>query len=147
MSAGVPMILGGDKIGRTQKGNNNAYCRQRGVVGRLGQRRRGAAAFTETAGCHRQGTPALRRDSPTKTGDGTPRCSSTALTATDEAERLRNVCPFPGYRPGGAAITNAIGLAPTDRFLLLLDAHRQTFDFTLPPGSKAWDLSSRPSPR
>jgi isoamylase len=25
-SEGVPMILGGDEIGRTQKGNNNAYC-------------------------------------------------------------------------------------------------------------------------
>ncbi len=26
LSQGVPMILGGDEIGRTQKGNNNAYC-------------------------------------------------------------------------------------------------------------------------
>ncbi|MCW2811565.1 MAG: glycogen debranching enzyme GlgX [Friedmanniella sp.] len=26
LSAGVPMILGGDELGRTQGGNNNAYC-------------------------------------------------------------------------------------------------------------------------
>jgi glycogen operon protein len=26
LSQGVPMLLGGDSIGRTQKGNNNAYC-------------------------------------------------------------------------------------------------------------------------
>src|SRR5450432_3558171 len=26
LSAGVPMIGGGDEIGRTQGGNNNAYC-------------------------------------------------------------------------------------------------------------------------
>ena len=26
LSAGVPMLLGGDEIGRTQRGNNNAYC-------------------------------------------------------------------------------------------------------------------------
>ncbi len=26
LSRGVPMILGGDELGRTQKGNNNAYC-------------------------------------------------------------------------------------------------------------------------
>jgi glycogen operon protein len=26
LSAGVPMLLGGDEIGRTQLGNNNAYC-------------------------------------------------------------------------------------------------------------------------
>ena len=25
-SQGVPMLLGGDEIGRTQQGNNNAYC-------------------------------------------------------------------------------------------------------------------------
>jgi glycogen operon protein len=26
LSQGVPMLLGGDEIGRTQNGNNNAYC-------------------------------------------------------------------------------------------------------------------------
>src|SRR6185436_14227721 len=26
LSQGVPMILGGDEIGRTQRGNNNGYC-------------------------------------------------------------------------------------------------------------------------
>lgn len=26
LSSGIPMILGGDEIGRSQKGNNNAYC-------------------------------------------------------------------------------------------------------------------------
>src|SRR5690606_39009627 len=26
LSAGVPMIVGGDEFGRTQRGNNNAYC-------------------------------------------------------------------------------------------------------------------------
>jgi glycogen operon protein len=26
LSQGIPMLLGGDEIGRTQKGNNNAYC-------------------------------------------------------------------------------------------------------------------------
>jgi glycogen operon protein len=25
-SQGVPMLLAGDEIGRTQQGNNNAYC-------------------------------------------------------------------------------------------------------------------------
>src|SRR5207244_5426875 len=26
LSQGVPMLLGGDELGRTQHGNNNAYC-------------------------------------------------------------------------------------------------------------------------
>ncbi|MFP4204941.1 MAG: glycogen debranching protein GlgX [Spirochaetaceae bacterium] len=31
LSQGVPMILGGDEIGRTQQGNNNAYCQDNDV--------------------------------------------------------------------------------------------------------------------
>ncbi len=30
-SHGVPMILAGDEVGRTQKGNNNAYCQDNGI--------------------------------------------------------------------------------------------------------------------
>ena len=30
-SQGVPMLLGGDEIGRTQEGNNNAYCQDNGI--------------------------------------------------------------------------------------------------------------------
>ena len=26
LSLGVPMLLGGDEVGRTQRGNNNAWC-------------------------------------------------------------------------------------------------------------------------
>ena len=44
LSFGVPMILGGDELGRTQQGNNNAYCQDnsRHLV-RLVRRRRGPA--------------------------------------------------------------------------------------------------------
>jgi glycogen operon protein len=31
LSQGVPMLLGGDEIGRTQRGNNNAYCQDNEV--------------------------------------------------------------------------------------------------------------------
>src|SRR5690606_36719034 len=31
LSQGVPMILGGDELGRTQGGNNNAYCQDNEV--------------------------------------------------------------------------------------------------------------------
>ncbi|HEV8633794.1 MAG TPA: glycogen debranching protein GlgX, partial [Chloroflexota bacterium] len=30
-SQGVPMLCGGDEIGRTQRGNNNAYCQDNGI--------------------------------------------------------------------------------------------------------------------
>ncbi len=31
LSQGIPMLLGGDEIGRTQRGNNNAYCQDNDV--------------------------------------------------------------------------------------------------------------------
>jgi isoamylase len=31
LSVGVPMISGGDEIGRSQRGNNNAYCQDNGI--------------------------------------------------------------------------------------------------------------------
>ena len=31
LSRGVPMLLGGDELGRTQLGNNNAYCQDNAV--------------------------------------------------------------------------------------------------------------------
>jgi len=31
LSLGVPMLLGGDEIGRTQQGNNNAYCQDKEI--------------------------------------------------------------------------------------------------------------------
>ena len=32
LSAGVPLILGGDELGRTQRGNNNAYCQDNEIT-------------------------------------------------------------------------------------------------------------------
>ncbi len=39
-SQGVPMLLGGDEMGRTQRGNNNAYCQDNEISWvELGHRR------------------------------------------------------------------------------------------------------------
>jgi isoamylase len=32
LSCGVPMVLGGDELGRTQRGNNNAYCQDNEII-------------------------------------------------------------------------------------------------------------------
>ena len=32
LSFGVPLLLGGDEIGRTQHGNNNAYCQDNPIT-------------------------------------------------------------------------------------------------------------------
>ena len=52
ISQGVPMILGGDEIGRTQQGNNNTYCQDNAITyydWDLDQERRDLLAFTARA--------------------------------------------------------------------------------------------------
>jgi glycogen operon protein len=49
LSQGIPMLCGGDELGRTQRGNNNAYCHDDEVSWhdwRLDDRARALAAFT-----------------------------------------------------------------------------------------------------
>jgi glycogen operon protein len=49
LSQGVPMLLGGDEIGRTQGGNNNGYCQDNPISWfdwRLDDRRRQLLEFT-----------------------------------------------------------------------------------------------------
>jgi len=49
LSQGVPMLLGGDEMGRTQRGNNNAYCQDNEISWvdwKLDDRRRALIDFT-----------------------------------------------------------------------------------------------------
>jgi glycogen operon protein len=60
LSQGVPMISGGDEVGRTQRGNNNAYCQDNELSWTPWDRSADALAFFEfTARLAR-----LRRDHP-----------------------------------------------------------------------------------
>jgi glycogen operon protein len=63
-SQGVPMLCGGDEIGRTQGGNNNAYCQDNETSWydwRLDKRARGLLEFTDRCIRLRKRHPALRR--------------------------------------------------------------------------------------
>ncbi len=66
LSLGVPMICAGDELGRTQRGNNNAYC-QDNELGwldwNLDKRRRAFLEFTRTLFAMRRAQPVLRRRS------------------------------------------------------------------------------------
>jgi glycogen operon protein len=64
VSQGVPMLLGGDEIGRTQRGNNNAYCQDNEISWLdwdLDERRRALLAFTQRIVALRRAEPVLRR--------------------------------------------------------------------------------------
>ncbi len=64
LSQGVPMLCGGDEIGRTQHGNNNAYCQDNEISWydwNLDERRTKLLEFTRELIRFRQKHPNLRR--------------------------------------------------------------------------------------
>ena len=64
LSQGVPMISGGDEIGRTQQGNNNAYCQDNAVSWydwTLDGTKRDLLFFTRSLIAFRKQHPVLRR--------------------------------------------------------------------------------------
>ncbi len=63
-SQGTPMMLGGDEFGRTQRGNNNAYCQDNDISWfdwNFGDDANDLLAFTKRLIKLRQAYPALRR--------------------------------------------------------------------------------------
>src|SRR6185436_12770212 len=64
LSQGVPMICGGDEMGRTQRGNNNAYCQDNELSWHdwsLDRRRKALLDFTRRLIRLRRRHPVLRR--------------------------------------------------------------------------------------
>jgi isoamylase len=64
LSQGTPMICGGDEIGRTQRGNNNAYCQDNEISWydwELDDERKQLLEFTKKLVAIRRDHPALHR--------------------------------------------------------------------------------------
>ncbi|HEV8329679.1 MAG TPA: glycogen debranching protein GlgX [Nitrospiraceae bacterium] len=64
LSQGVPMICGGDEMGRTQHGNNNAYCQDNEISWvdwNLSKPQQALLAFTKSLIALRQQHPVFRR--------------------------------------------------------------------------------------
>jgi isoamylase len=65
LSRGTPMLLAGDELGRTQQGNNNAYCQDNEISwmdwAGLSDDQRGLADFVQKLTAIRQALPMLRR--------------------------------------------------------------------------------------
>jgi glycogen operon protein len=138
LSQGVPMLLAGDEIGRTQRGNNNAYCQDNDISWvdwRLDAPAERLLEFTRKLIGLRRAHPALRRRTYPKPSDVswlTPqggdmseadwqlpfaRCLGMLLLGDRLAERDAR----------GAKIED-------DDLLILLNAHHEPIDFRLPAG-------------
>jgi glycogen operon protein len=142
LSAGVPMILGGDELGRTQCGNNNAYCQDDELTWYDWD---GAdtdlLAFARTALALRRENPALRPHEYLRGPEGGP--AQMVLYRPDGKQMSDEDWQNPTSRAlavalDGRNIEDAEGETSRDRFLLLLNAHFEAVVFTVPQRRSNW---------
>ena len=154
LSQGIPMICGGDEIGKTQRGNNNAYCQDNDLSWhdwKLNRADQQLLAFTQQLIDLRRNHPVFRRR----------RFFQGRLIRGSEVKDLA------WFRPDGREMTEeewssgfvrAIGMRLAgnainemdargepivdDTFLILFNAHHESLPFALPAHrtSLRWEL-------
>ncbi|MCO6455073.1 MAG: glycogen debranching protein GlgX [Pirellulaceae bacterium] len=143
LSQGVPMLVAGDEVRRTQRGNNNAYCQDNAISWfdwHLVDKHADMLRFVSALIKFRREQPTVRRtefmSGSSLRADGVPEVSwySTQGTAMD-------------WHAGDMALTCLLGapVDPTGRardVLLLINSTPDPREFVLPPIAKgrAWRL-------
>jgi isoamylase len=146
LSQGVPMLLGGDEFGRTQHGNNNAYCQDNELSWfRWDEVDEDLLAFTQDLIALRTDHPVFRRrrwfQGRAIRGDiddiAWLRPDGDEMDDADwNADLTRSLQVFLNGR--GIASPDARGRTVVDdSFLVLLNAGPDPVDFQLPPASWA----------
>jgi len=144
LSQGVPMLCGGDEIGRTQRGNNNAYCQDNELSWfdwRLDRRRRDLLEFTRELIALRREHPVLRRRQflhgrrirGSEVKDITWFRPDGREMTDEDWQNAHTRCL--GLRLSGDAIEEVDTLGRRvmdDTFLILLNAHHEAMSFVLP---------------
>jgi len=144
LSQGVPMLLGGDEIARTQGGNNNGYCQDNEISWfdwDLDERQERLLAFTKRLIAFRRQHPVFRRSEfltgEERLGSGSPdvwwfRPDGRKMTQRNwqRGDNLTlgvflNGAEIPSVSPNGAPIID-------DTFLILFNAFHEAVVFTLP---------------
>ncbi|MDP9026482.1 MAG: glycogen debranching protein GlgX, partial [Actinomycetota bacterium] len=139
LSAGVPMILGGDEMGRTQGGNNNAYCQDNDISWFHWDAADGELLdFT-------RGLLALRRDNPAlrpswfRHAPGDAEQDTVTVLRSDAAEFADNDWENPDAR----SVTFLFGHRDGDSFALLLNSADNGVEFTVPEAPLGeWTLAA-----
>jgi isoamylase len=153
LSQGVPMLLGGDEMGRTQRGNNNAYCQDNEISWvdwKLDDRRRELLDFTRRLIALRRRHPVLQRRR-FLTGDYVweSQFKDVSWLRPDGAEMSHHDWQRPwiqslGFMLGGDAIQMVDERGERqidDGLLVLMNAHHEPVTFKLPDdGGPQWLL-------
>ena len=146
LSFGVPMLLGGDEMGRTQQGNNNAYCQDNEITWLDWAEPTGTAGVYPAPGGLPQAHPVFRRRrflagaEASELGWYTP--AGSEMTAADWADRGARAVAM--YLDGSDAPDRADDGLPLldDDFLVLVNAWWEPLDFALPVtrAAAAWHV-------
>jgi glycogen operon protein len=152
LSQGTPMILAGDEFGRTQQGNNNAYCQDNEIswldweIGEGGQR---LVEFVKKLCALRHRYPVLRRnlfltgqlDEELGIKDVTWMNASGAEMQDSDWQDPRMQC-FGMLIDGRARPTGVRQRGTQAAMLIVLNAHHDLVEFTLPEcfGGGQWQL-------
>jgi glycogen operon protein len=143
LSQGVPMLLGGDELGRTQLGNNNAYCQDNEISWLdwdLGEADEDLLAFTRRLIRFRRDHPVVRRDTffagePDAVGlpdiwwfrtDGRRMARRDWETQGGPVGVFLNGDAIRSVTPHGEPVRD-------DSLILLFNAHYEDAEFVLPP--------------
>ncbi|NUR67720.1 MAG: glycogen debranching protein GlgX [Streptomyces sp.] len=146
LSQGIPMLCHGDELGRTQRGNNNAYCQDNEVSWidwRLTEEQRDLADFTGRLVALRAAHPVLRRrrffrgETVTYAGQPLPDLVWFAPDAREmtDGDWLRSDAHSVGAFLNGDAIAEPDSCGRPvvdDSFLLLLNSYWEPVGFRLP---------------
>jgi isoamylase len=137
LSFGVPLLLGGDERGRTQQGNNNAYCQDNDITWvDWSAADEGLLAFTRHLIAFREQHPVFRRrrflagQEASELGWFTP--AGTPMTAADWADP--SALALAVYLDGRDDPDDAQDGTPLidDDFLVLFNAWWEPLEFTIP---------------
>ncbi len=141
------MLLGGDEMGRTQQGNNNAYCQDNEISWFDWEHAdRGLLEFTRRLIAPAARAPGLP---PPRAGSRAGRCTAAGVSdiawfrpdGAEMSERGLAATASPSRSPcsstatGSATSTRTASRFIDDSFLLLFNAHHDALEFTVPPES------------
>jgi isoamylase len=145
LSQGIPMLVGGDEIGRTQRGNNNAYCQDNEISWFDWQSPdHGLFEFTRRVIRLRNEHPAFRRRGWFKGRPLRGRGISDISWLRIDGEPMSEEDWQQGFVKSLMVFLNGDELHQLDEdgkrvrdasFLLLFNAHYEPLDFTLPSAS------------
>lgn len=150
LSQGTPMMLAGDESGRTQRGNNNAYCQDNEISWvdwEVCEKGRRIADFVRQLTSVRQAFPMLRRGR-FLTGETNDLLGVKDVTWIGAAGNEMREEDWAGVRcfgmlmDGRAQPTGIKQQGSDATLLLLLNAHHESVPFTLPDhvGGTRWTV-------